>query len=201
MKKILSVIAVAACFAFTTNIGEINIGDSLPMANEKLDDFNGKSHTLADLNGENGLIMIFSCNTCPFVIASEEEYPKINSWAAEKGFNTVLINSNEAKREKDDSPSEMKKHSAEANYVSTYLIDTNHKIADAIGAKTTPHVFVFDKDLKLIYKGAIDDRFENKNKEVKTTYLKNAIDEYSAGKTISTPITKERGCSIKRVKS
>ena len=80
-----------------------------------------------------------------------------------------------------------------------YLMDENHVVADAFGARTTPHVYMFDKNAMLAYRGSIDDNSENKS-EVKEHYLKDAIKAMAAGNEISPNITKSIGCSIKRVK-
>ena len=110
----------------------------------------------------------------------------------------ALINSNEAKREGDDSMSEMKKHAKDQKYLSPYLVDEKSALADAFGARTTPHVFLFDNNMKLVYRGAIDDSYKNKE-SVSETFLMDAIKNLSAGKTISPDVTKATGCSIKRV--
>jgi hypothetical protein len=111
-----------------------------------------------------------------------------------------LINSNEAKRKGDDSIEEMMKHANEKGYSDIpYLVDENSKLANAFGAKTTPHVFLFDKEMRLVYEGAIDDNHKSKA-EVKASYLNNAILNLSEGKAIDPNNTKALGCSIKRVK-
>ena len=116
--------------------------------------------------------------------------------AAKNGVGIALINSNEAKRSGDDSMEEMKKHAADKGYGELpYLIDEKSALANAFGAKTTPHIFLFDKDWKLVYEGAIDDNSKDA-KAVKATYLK----DVASGKKIDPNNTKAIGCSIKRVK-
>jgi len=78
------------------------------------------------------------------------------------------------------------------------LLDKGHAVADAFGARTTPHVFLFDKDMKLVYKGAIDDNVESASK-VQVPYVRNAITNLAAGKPIDPATTRNIGCSIKRV--
>ena len=78
------------------------------------------------------------------------------------------------------------------------LLDENHEIADAFGARTTPHVFLFDRDAKLAYRGLIDDNGENKN-EVSNHYLADAMNSMVAGQAINPNTTKSVGCSIKRL--
>jgi hypothetical protein len=110
----------------------------------------------------------------------------------------VLINSNEAKRKGDDSLEKMKKHASDKGYKMKYVVDKNHVLADAFGAKTTPHIFLFDKDLKLIYTGSIDNSWDGKRSKDES-YLENALFEVKNGKSISTTNSSPRGCSIKRI--
>ena len=111
-----------------------------------------------------------------------------------------MINSNEAKREGDDSMEAMREHANEKGYPDIpYLLDRNSELANAFGAKTTPHVFLFDSNMNLVYEGAIDDNHKSKS-EVKTAYLNNALLNLRAGKEIDPNDTKAIGCSIKRVK-
>ena len=86
----------------------------------------------------------------------------------------------------------------EQAYKSFYVVDNNSELANAFGAKTTPHVFLFDKDMKLVCKGAIDDNVKNAA-EVKDAYLMNAMRLLALGNKIPTNETKATGCSIKRV--
>ena len=170
-------------------------------------DVSGEIVTLESAAEKNGLLVIFSCNTCPFVIGNgtktegwEGRYPAIAEMASKKDIGMVLVNSNEAKRSKGDSMEDMKKRYAEKNLAGYYVLDENHKLADAFGALTTPHVFLFDADMELIYKGAIDDSVDS-SKDVKEAYLKDAINAHLEGKKIDPASTKQMGCSIKRVKA
>jgi hypothetical protein len=109
----------------------------------------------------------------------------------------VLVNSNEMKRKDEDSYEAMKAHAAEQKYDGYYTVDKNAEVANAFGAKTTPHVFLFDQYNKLVYKGAIDDNYENAA-AVKEHYLMDAISNMVEGKKIDPGTTKPVGCSVKR---
>ncbi|WP_417590943.1 thioredoxin family protein [Owenweeksia hongkongensis] len=204
MKKLSYLLAIAAtavfAFAFTNN-DMLSIGEKAPLADVKMKDVSGKSLSLNDMKGENGLLVIFSCNTCPFVIGWEDQYPGLGKFTKKNNVGMVLVNSNEAKRAGEDSMEEMKAHYKDAGYNTPYVIDENHKLADAMGGKTTPHVYLFDKDMKLVYRGAINDKYENKEKKATKFYLNDAIAQLVKGQEIDNPVTTERGCSIKRVKS
>lgn len=184
---------------------DLKIGKKAPMTSTNLTGADGNSYSLDKLTQENGLIVIFSCNTCPFVVGSdgfegwEKQYNEIYKTAQENNMGVVLINSNEAKRTGVDSQVEMKKHAEDNGYTMPYVVDTDSKLADAFGAKTTPHAFILDKDKKLVYKGSIDNSWDTKKTEL-TTYLYNAIANLAEGKTIEENSTSPRGCSIKRNK-
>ncbi len=189
-------------FAFTPSgdkTKELEIGDTSKAFEYEVLDAANNAKPLQDYAGENGLLVVFSSNTCPFVVAWEDRYNDLAELARNYGINMVLLNSNEAFRGDEDSPVNMREHAANLNYSMPYLRDDNHRIADAFGAKTTPHVFLFDNSLRLAYKGAIDDNYKSKD-EVEETYAANAITALGEGVTIPIPETKAMGCSIKRVK-
>jgi thioredoxin-related protein len=178
-------------------ITQLKIGDQAPLSDLVMQDANGHHTSLINAKRENGLVVIFSCNTCPYVLAWEDRYNKLaaNSESNKVGF--VVLNSNEAKRDGEDSFEAMKEKSKEMDYKFPYLMDENHVIADAFGATKTPDVFLFDKNMKLVYKGAIDD---NQNmEEVEITYLPNAAMNMVRGSKIDPEVTKSIGCTIKRL--
>ena len=191
--------------AQSTEIIQLNPGDKAPSADMKLTNIDGQDWSLIDIAGENGLLVMFSCNTCPFVVGREGRsegwegrYNEVAGIAREQGIGTVLVNSNDAKRKGDDSLEQMKLHAMEAGYIMPYVVDYGHKLADAFGARTTPHVYLFDSDFRLVYRGSIDDNV-NSSDEVKEQYLQNAIERMVEGKKIKPAVTKAIGCSIKRV--
>jgi thioredoxin-related protein len=180
------------------------IGSVAPATDIKMQNIDGKFYSLSDFKADKGLLVIFSCNTCPFVLGSgekegcEKRYNRLNAYAMNVPVGMVLINSNEAKRPNGgDALEDMQKQAREKGYEMPYLLDMNHMLADAFGARTTPHVFLFDEQMKLIYEGAIDDNV-NSAAEVKTHYVLNAFDEMVQGKPMSTTNTNAVGCSIKR---
>ena len=210
MKKtlfILSAVAFVSLISFSTikDIESITIGSKAPLSNTKMKDVSEKSFSLEELKKEKGLLVIFSCNTCPFVVGNsnmegwERRYNQLFTIAEKNNIGMVLINSNEAKRNDADSFSRMKERSKKMDYKANYLVDKNSKLADAFGASTTPHVFLFDADLKLVYKGAIDDAVGS-TKDVKSRWLSTAMKNMSTNQPIDPQTTRNSGCSIKRVK-
>ena len=193
--------------AFHDPEGIINIGEAAPQADLKMLDVSGEEYSLNDLKDANGLLVVFSCNTCPFVVGNGEKsdgwegrYNDVYDLVSGSNLGMVLVNSNEAKRDGNDSFEKMQAHSEDAGYKMKYVVDEDHVLADAFGAKTTPHVLLFDSNMKLVYKGAIDDNV-NRADEVEQQYLSDAVKNLVAGKTIDPNSTKQLGCSIKRVKS
>jgi peroxiredoxin len=182
----------------------LKIGKKAPLSQHKMKDISGKEYSLEDLNQENGLLVIFSCNTCPFVVGGfgypgwEKEYNGLYDQAKANKIGMVLINSNEAKRDGVDALDKMVKHAEKQQYKMNYVVDKNHLLADAFGAKTTPHIFLFDKDLKLIYTGSIDNSWDKKRAS-EENYLKDALANISKGEKIKVNTSAPRGCSIKRV--
>jgi len=193
----LSIVLGLATLSFSPS-SSIEIGDTSSALNTKVYDYGMNGKELSSYKGSNGLLVVFSCNTCPFVVAWEDRYNELSELSAEAGVNMVLLNSNEAFRDAEDSPVNMRLHANDLNYSMPYLIDKDHKVADELGAKTTPHVFLFDKNLKLAYKGAIDDNHKDK-RGVKENYLKDALTSVKNGQEIQVKETKALGCSIKRV--
>ena len=200
MFKSLFTLAIAAMLLSNTTNERLQIGDAAPLTDYKMLDVSGKSFSLADLKGDKGLLVIFSCNTCPFVLGWEDQYPMLGYNAKMSDIGMVLVNSNEAKRSGEDSMAEMKKHYNEGEYNTPYVIDENAKLADAFGANTTPHVFLFDGDMKLVYTGSINDKYEQKSKIATTRWLVDAMMNLADGNAagISPNETKNIGCSIKR---
>ncbi len=201
MKKILMG-AVIAAGLFTTafTVADVlPIGSTMPKADVKLQDVSGKSITMAEVAKQNGLLVMFSCNTCPYVVKNQKRTVGIGDFAQKMGFGVILLNSNEAMRTGDDSFEEMKSYAKEQKYNWSYAVDKNHEIADAFGANRTPEVFLFDKNMKLVYHGAIDDNPSDES-AVSQLHLRNAIDAVASGKEVAIKETKSVGCTIKRNK-
>ena len=197
-KTTIVAITLVSLAAFTPSTIKLAVGDPIPLAHFEMTNIDGSSTFLRQEMKMNGLLVIFSCNTCPFVIQWEDRYNLLFELCDKNDLGMVLINSNEAKRNGDDSMQKMQDKAEAEGYKMKYLIDTDHVVADAFGARTTPHVYLFNKDAKLAYTGSIDDNSENKE-EVTQTYLSDAIKSLVAGNSIDPNTTKSIGCSIKRV--
>ncbi len=153
--------------------------------------------SLESLAGNKAIVVVFTCNHCPFAKAYEPRLIEMQKEYADKGVKFVLINPNDPKKQPEDSFDKMKLRAKDKSYPFPYLYDDTQAIAKAYGAARTPEVFLVSPELQLVYRGRIDDNSEAK--EVKTRDLKNALDLYLAGtpEKISTNVTKAFGCTIK----
>ncbi len=155
----------------------------------------GKRYSLHSFDAKPILVVIFTCNHCPYSQAYEDRMVAIQKDYAQKGVQLVAINSNDDKTYPEDGYPEMVKRAKEKSFNFPYLRDPDQKVATAYGAVCTPHVFAFDKERKLRYRGRIDD--SRAPSAVKSPDLRNALDDLAAGKTPRVADTRPFGCSIK----
>ena len=176
--------------------GELEIGSAMPLMDHQLANISGNTMTLADAKGDAGTLVVFSCNTCPWVIRWEDRYVTLANTYAPKGIGMIAVNSNAARFGSEDSLEEMVEHAKNNGYNFPYAQDPESELASAFGATKTPHIYLFNGDDKLVYRGAIDDNAKNA-KKVDEPFLANAIDALLAGNPINPQTTKALGCSIK----
>lgn len=200
---IFTISLLGVSFMEENKLETIKIGSVAPLQDYEMKSTVDKKLDLKSQLKENGLIVVFSCNTCPFVIGGEnfpgweKDYNDLYTISNQNDIGFVLINSNEAKRKKGDGLKDMVERAKEKKYKMNYLYDANHKLADAFGAKTTPHIFMFDKNMTLTYEGSIDNTWKPKVEE-KESYLLDAITAQTENKKIELNKTAPKGCSIKR---
>ncbi len=199
MKKIFySLLATASVIAMAFTFGDpLQIGNAMPKADLKLKDISGKEITMKNAAKENGVMVMFSCNTCPYVVKNQERTIAISQFALKKNVGVIILNSNEALRGDDDSFDAMKEYAKDQGYKWNYVVDKNHEVADAFGANRTPECFLFDKNLKLVYHGAIDNSAGDPA-AVTRIHLQEAINEMIAGKEVTVKESRSVGCTIKR---
>lgn len=201
-KGLTFVILLALCAALLSFINnaptnEIGINAAAPMADTKMKDVSGKELSLNDVKTAKGLLVIFSCNTCPYVKLSETRIKEYSDFCIKNGIGCILVNSNEAQRTEDDSYEEMKKYYEVQGLKCAYTVDEKSALANAFGAGRTPQCFLFNAS-GLIYKGAIDDNVKDPA-AVKEAYLKNALNALLKNETPAKQETKSIGCTIKRL--
>ncbi len=174
----------------------LEIGSKAPLTDVEVTDVSGEVLTLEEVAGENGLLVNFSCNTCPWVEAWEDRYNPITKMAEENGIGVIMLNPNAAIRNDGESMDDMQARAKSSNYDFYYALDEQAKLAEAFGATRTPDIFLFNSNMELVYTGAIDDNAKSAE-EVDQPYLKNAIQNLVAGKEIDPKTTKALGCTIK----
>ena len=196
-KYLILVFSLVAVLGFSQNYPTLKIGQTCPSLDLNLTNIDSERYHLKDHFSKKGLLVVFTCNTCPFVVKWEDRYKLTEQWCEENDIEMVYVNSNDQKRDGDDSFKAMQNHALKMDYKFPYVIDKASRLANSFGAKTTPHIFLFNSEKVLVYKGAIDDNYDS-IKDVENFYLRDAIISLSKGKKITTPETKAVGCSIKR---
>jgi hypothetical protein len=183
---------------------QLKLGAIPLMLDDQLQSTMGETTSLNDAKKANGILVVFSCNTCPFVVGTEDfpgwerQYNTLYDLAESLNIGMILVNSNEAKRTGVDSYEEMLKHSQAQHYKMPYLVDVNSTMANIFGAKTTPHAFLLNAKMELVYMGSIDNIWDKQRKE-DVPYLVNAMQQLAAQKKIKMDSTAPKGCGIKRI--
>jgi peroxiredoxin len=155
----------------------------------------GRNHMLDDYADAQALVLVQSCNHCPYVLAWEGRLNALAREYADRGVRVVAVSSNDVEAYPADSFEAMVEHARDAGYVFDYLYDESQAVARALGSTRTPECFVFDADRRLVYHGAIDD---NRDEDAVTThYLRDAIDAALAGETPAITDTPPVGCTVK----
>ena len=155
----------------------------------------GNKYSLQSFPEKKAILVVFSCNHCPYVQAYENRIIQIQKDYSEK-LQVIAINSNDDSEYPDDSLENMKERAQNKHFNFPYLRDDTQEVAKAYDATHTPEIFLFNQERKMVFHGKIDDNWQEPA-SVKANYLRNAIDELLAGKEISVPETFTIGCTIK----
>lgn len=168
-----------------------------PAPDFSLPNVDGTDVSLADFAEKKGLLVIFMCNHCPFVIHLREHLASFAKEYQEKGLGVVGISSNDVETHPDDSPEKMKEEAAAQGYTFPYLYDETQAVAKAYKAACTPDFFLFDKEMKLAYRGQFDDSRPGNDKPITGADLRAAADKVVAGEPVPEAQTPSIGCNIK----
>jgi peroxiredoxin len=174
-------------------VSTIGLGTSAP--DFDLPGVDDRRYSLSSFKEKPVLVVIFSCNHCPYVKDYETRMVAIQKEYAARGVQLVAINSNDEKAYPEDGFPDMVKRSKERGFNFPYLRDESQKVVSAYGGVCTPHVFAFDSRRVLRYRGRIDDSRDAT--KVTSHDLRNALDDLLAGKPVGVTDTKPFGCSIK----
>jgi thioredoxin-related protein len=188
--------APASAQGASTGPSPLALGSTIPMADAKLKNVDGKDVTLAGVRGKKGTLVVFTCNACPWVKKWETRVAKIGNDAMKRGFGVVAINSNDPSENAEDGYDVMQARAKQRGMKFAYVVDGTSDLARAFGASRTPEAFLFDAAGKLVYHGTIDDNADDARK-VKQAYLEDAVQAVAGGKDVANAQTKALGCSIK----
>jgi len=156
----------------------------------------GQQHSLDGYADKPALAVVWSCNHCPYVQAWEGRMVSLQREFGDRGFQLVAISSNDADNYPEDSFEAMKTRAEQQSFNFDYLYDEDQSVLNAYGAERTPEVFLFDRDRRLVYHGAIDDSREEEG--VTQEYLRDAIEAVLAGEEPQVSDTAPVGCTVKR---
>ncbi len=196
MKTKMLMLAILLAFSGISVLAQLKIGDKAP--DFKLKNIDNKWVSLSDFNSQKGVVIVFTCNHCPYAKLYESRLVDLQTKYGKKGFPVVAINPNDSTIVAEDSFSKMVVNAKEKGFNFPYLLD-DKALFQKYGATRTPHIYLLEKSgnaFNVAYIGAIDDNPQDAN-DVKDAYLAQAIESLLAGKKPSVTETKAVGCSIK----
>jgi peroxiredoxin len=170
---------------------DINIGDEAP-AWLDLPGTDEKRHSLADLSDKKAVVVVFTCNSCPYAVDAEERLVALADHCVDLGVAVVAIN---VKKTAEESMELMKERAKQRSFPFAYLLDESQKIAKDFGARYTPECFVLNQQRKITYMGSLDDSPDGK--KVTKQYVRDALAATLAGKTPDLQETVPIGCRIR----
>ena len=143
MKKIINKLSLTLLLS-TIFAGELELGSGIPLANIKMMDISGKMISLNDVKMENGLLVNFSCNTCPWVVAWQNRYNALAEESNENKIGFITVNPNTRIRDRGEGLSDMREFAKKYGHDFLYTLDKEAKLATAFGATKTPHIYLFN---------------------------------------------------------
>ena len=199
---VLSVICITVLSSFILSVNEpvikgYHVGSEVSDIN--LLNVDNKMVSFSDYTEAKGFIVIFTCNTCPYAVASEDRINALDAEFKTKGYPVIAINPNNPEVQPDDTFVLMQQKAKDKGFTFPYLYDESHRVYAQFGATKTPHVYLLQKENGkniVKYIGAIDDNVR-KASSVKDRFLANAIYELLEGKEVTVKETKAIGCSVK----
>jgi thiol-disulfide isomerase/thioredoxin len=157
----------------------------------------GQTNTLQSLKSDTATMIMFICNHCPYVKHVQEELVKLAQDYQPKGIAFIAISANDAVNYPDDAPDKMKEVAEQLGYSFPYLYDETQEVAKAYQAACTPDFYVFDKDLKCVYRGQLDDARPRNDIPVTAKDMRAALDAILAGQPVNPDQKPSIGCNIK----
>ena len=202
IKKLISLSAVFLAVLFMSFISN-NVNNGYEVGDVATDfslkDVSGQMVSLSNYTDAKGFIVIFSCNSCPYVVAYEDRMIELDKKYKPQGFPVIAINPNDPELSPGDSFQNMQLRAREKSFTFPYVFDEKQEIFPQYGATRTPHVYLLEKTNEgniVRYIGAIDDNYKDAT-AVKEKFLENAVDALIAGKEVTETNTRAIGCTIK----
>ncbi|ROL58033.1 thioredoxin family protein [Bacteroidetes/Chlorobi group bacterium ChocPot_Mid] len=161
------------------------------------DTVSGKELSLNELKSEIATVVMFICNHCPYVIHINKVLVDVANRYIKKGISFIAVSSNDVANYPEDSPSRMKEQAIRLAYPFPYLYDETQSVARAYDAACTPDFFVFDKEMKLVYRGQFDDARPGNGIPVTGQDLSSALDAILKGEIVFAQQKPSMGCNIK----
>lgn len=193
----LSVLMIALSIMIWNPANAYKVGDLVK--DFELKNVDEKMVSLSDYSEDKGVIVVFTCNHCPYAKMYEQRIIELHKEYAPKGYPVVAINPNDPKKVPDDSFENMQLRAKEKDYPFVYLFDNTQKTAKAFDATRTPHVFLLEKkqtQFRVSYIGAIDDSPQSED-SAKKFYVQDAVNSLDKGQPVEMTETKAIGCTIK----
>ena len=161
------------------------------------DTISGKAKSLNELKSDKATVIMFICNHCPFVVHIIDELVKLANDYIPNGVSFIAISSNDVVKYPQDGPEMMKAFATTNNFPFTYLYDETQNVARAYSAACTPDFSIFDRELKCVYRGQLDDSRPSNGKPVTGKDIREALDNILAAKPVSADQKVSIGCNIK----
>ena len=157
----------------------------------------GKNVSLKDFAGKKAVLVMFICRHCPYVQHVKAELARLGKDTQTKDVGILAVSSNDAENYPDDAPAGLKQMAVEEGFTFPFLYDETQEVAHAYKALCTPDFFLFDQNLKLVYRGQLDDSRPGNGKPVTGKDLRAAIDAVLSGKPVLALQRPSSGCNIK----
>ncbi len=158
----------------------------------------GKTLGLREMASDKATVVMFLCNHCPYVLYVNQQIVEIVQEYSARGVAFIGINSNDAENYPEDGPDKMQEHAREVSYTFPYLYDETQEVAKQYDAACTPDFYVFDGDLKLRYRGQLDESRPKRNPVASTgADLRKALDAVLDSREVPEPQRASGGCNIK----
>jgi peroxiredoxin len=197
MKYLFTMLMAFAFSAAFAQKSGYQVGDTA--RDFELKNVDGEMVSMADYDDAEGFLVIFSCNTCPYVVAYEDRMIELHEKYEPKGYPVIAINPNDESLSPGDSFEKMQERARDKNFPFAYVYDESQDIVNAYGATRTPEVYLLQKqgeDLVVRYIGAIDNNYRDAE-EVTQRYVEDAVDALLVNQQIAEASTKAIGCTIK----